>query len=96
MGDQILQIELLTNSSVPNGDNNCGGAVSLHILLLVCCYTLVAITVALLVVLFLADREIRASRPQRHFFKSTGEDLKGDKVNRGAGGGGNGYGRGSG
>ena len=48
--------------------------------LIVCLYALAAITVALIVVLVLADREIRRSRPQRHFFKDTGEDLRGDKV----------------
>jgi hypothetical protein len=40
----------------------------------------VAITLALIVVLLMADREIRAKRPQRHFFKETGEDLKHDKI----------------
>ena len=65
---------------MPNSDLNCDGAVALHIVFLSLCYTLVAITAALVVVLWLADKEIRSHRPKRHFFKETGQDLKGDKI----------------
>ena len=65
---------------MPNSDLNCDGAVALHLTFLTLCYILAAITAALVVVLWLADKEIRSNRPKRHFFKETGQDLKGDKM----------------
>lgn len=77
---QVTQIELLTNGTVLNKDLNCEGAVILNIIFVILSYLFVAITFSLIIVLILADREIRMNRPQRHFFKETGKDLKYDKI----------------
>eukprot|EP00615_Pteridomonas_danica_P000891 CAMPEP_0114344230 /NCGR_PEP_ID=MMETSP0101-20121206/11256_1 /TAXON_ID=38822 ORGANISM="Pteridomonas danica, Strain PT" /NCGR_SAMPLE_ID=MMETSP0101 /ASSEMBLY_ACC=CAM_ASM_000211 /LENGTH=538 /DNA_ID=CAMNT_0001479459 /DNA_START=55 /DNA_END=1671 /DNA_ORIENTATION=- len=76
---QITQINLMTNGTVLNEDLNCDGALALNIIFLVLAYSFVFITFALIIVLILADREIRMKRPQRHFFKESGKDLKYDK-----------------
>jgi hypothetical protein len=66
--------------TVLNDDLNCDGAVNLHITFLVLCYVLVAITFALILILFAADKEIRARRKLKHYFTHSGKDLEGDKV----------------
>jgi hypothetical protein len=80
LDSQILIVEKLTNRTVLNDDLNCDGAVALHVTYLCLLYTLAAITLALIAVLWLADREIRQTRPQRHFFRETGANLKGSNA----------------
>lgn len=66
--------------TVLNEDLNCDGAVNLHLTFLVLCYVLVGITFCLVLILFKADREIRAKRKLNHYFTHSGKDLDGDKV----------------
>jgi len=78
--DQMEQINLLVNRTIANEDLNCHGAVRLNIAFLTCCYILVVITVMLVKILWSADREIRARRRNKHYFKFSGADLSGDKL----------------
>ena len=78
--DLVRQLQLLQNSTVPDKDLDCGGAVALHFTFLVCCYILVAITLGVMLILIFADREIRAPRPERHFFKEKSAGLEGAHV----------------
>mmetsp|Transcript_12889 Transcript_12889/g.16662 ORF Transcript_12889/g.16662 Transcript_12889/m.16662 type:complete len:553 (-) Transcript_12889:152-1810(-) len=78
--DQMERINLLTNGTVLNEDLKCDTAVDFHIAFLVLCYILIAITFALIIILFSADREIRARRRLKHYFTSSGRDLEGDKL----------------
>lgn len=78
--DKTEQIELLTNSTVLNSDLNCGGAVALHVVFLVLSYVLVAITATLFVILWRADRDIRANRPLNHYFRHPSHSLKGGLI----------------
>jgi hypothetical protein len=78
--DQMQRINLLTNGTVLNSDLKCDSAVDLHIAFLTLCYVLIAITFALILILFDADREIRARRRLKHYFTHAGKDLEGDKA----------------
>lgn len=81
------QLTAIANSTVPNSELNCEGAVWLHVAFLICNYFFVAITVISLIVLIIGDREIRRKHPVRHFLERSGhgdspedQDLRGDRL----------------
>ena len=78
--DAVVQIGLIQNTTVANNDLNCGGAVALHATFITCCIILCAITFGVMIILLLADYNIRRRRPERHFFLEKHERLKGASV----------------
>jgi hypothetical protein len=77
---QVEALIQIANNTIPADSLNCDGAVNLHFCFLLFNYLLFGLTMYLIVILILGDRNIRQQRPLRHFLESSKEDLVGDRI----------------